>query len=504
MAFLPSSGAITAPLDAFGLVTTGTPTQVIDVSFPYGFNPQLHVEQVKNSGAVAYSPPFATIHANANGDFATVRSVKRVRHNPGLAVQFSFTAVFTNGVAGTTQYVGMGDPNDGLFFGYTGATFGVLRRHGGLSHVQQFDLSGTLSDTGGVDVTLDSDTVNIPVDNGSSAYAVARTVANATQTFMDTGDGWTVSALGASLTFVSTVSGPKAGTFSLAATGITVDANTTVVTGVAATDTVVNQADWNVDPADGTGALPALDWSKGNVFRIAYQWLGFGMIYFSVENPSTGKLTNVHRIQYSGSATTTSIAAPNQPYAAMVTRTAAAAPVSVSVPSGGAFVTGQFDRTFGPRYGVSASYDGTINTAQIHLLSVFNPLAVTTAATLNRSELRVLAITLFAGVANSTKEHATFTVYRNAQQALTPSDLTWTSAGTYSLAQYNVTNNTRVADSGLQIADFVVAFQSDTYIDGTALDIIVPPGDQVSIYVQASGNVTGASAAVGLSWVERL
>jgi len=505
MAFLPSSGSLTIdnPLDAFGLVLTGTPIQVIDMSFPYGFNPQIHVEQVKNGGAVSYSPPFCTIHANANGDFAMMRSVKRVRHNPGLAVKFAFTSVFTAGEAGTTQYVGMGDQNDGLFFGYNGTTFGVLRRDAGLSHVQRITISGTMGDTNGVDVTLDSNTVNIQTTNGDAADAVARTIANATQTFMDLGEGWTVSALNTTLTFVSTTDGAKNGNYFINGTGLTVDSNVTSVFGVTANETFTSQALWNVDPADGSTTLPALDWTKGNVFNISYQWLGFGMIFFKVENPSTGKLTDVHRLQYAGSATTTSIAAPNQPYAAIVTRTSAASPVSIQIPSAGAFVSGEFNRNFGPRYGVSSNYDGTIGTSHIHLLSIFNDLAYNSVATLNRSELRLLSITLFAGVSTSTKEHATFTILRNAQQTLTPSSILWQPVNAYSLAQYNNTNNGLVSGTGLEIAEFVLAFQSDTYIDGTSLDIIVPPGDTVSIYVRASGSVSSSTAAVGVSWVER-
>lgn len=502
MSFLPvRSVSIDSPLDAFGLIMTGTPTQVIDVSFPYGFNPQIHKQVTKNSGAVTYSPPFCTIHANTNGDYAMIRSVKRVRHNPGLAVQFSFTSMFTAGVAGTTQYVGLGDQNDGFFFGYNGDTFGVLRRNAGASHVQRITLSGSMGDVNGVDVTLDSDTVNISTTNGDAADAVARTIANATQTFLNLGDGWSVSALGQTLTFVSTVDGPKSGNYFINGTGLTVNSNVTIVTGVNATETIINQTDWNVDKADGSSTIPNLNWTNGNVFQIAYQWLGFGMIFFRVENPSTGKLTDIHRIEYAGTSTVTSTAAPNQPFTAFVTSTGS--PVSISIPSAGGFVSGIYNKNFGPRYGVSANYDATIGTEDIHLLSVYNDLAYNSIATLNRSELRFLTLTLFAGVANSTKEYATFTIFRNAQQELTPGTLTWETVNEYSLSLYCTTNNGLVSGTGLQITQFVLAFQSDTYIDGTALDIIVPPGDTISIYVRASGSVNGGNAAVGVSWVER-
>ena len=44
------------------------------------------------------------------------------------------------------------------------------------------------------------------------------------------------------------------------------------------------------DTAQGQDILPAINFTREMFFRIRYQWLGFGIIEFSLENPNTGKI----------------------------------------------------------------------------------------------------------------------------------------------------------------------------------------------------------------------
>ena len=60
------------------------------------------------------------------------------------------------------------------------------------------------------------------------------------------------------------------------------------------------QSSWVYDKADGSGGLAAVDWTKGNVFAVQYQYLGFGNIRFSMEDRSTGAFVPVHDIKYPG------------------------------------------------------------------------------------------------------------------------------------------------------------------------------------------------------------
>lgn len=72
-------------------------------------------------------------------------------------------------------------------------------------------------------------------------------------------------------------------------------------------DTWVPQASWNMN------TCPWLDKTKGNVYYINYQWLGYGAIRFGMEDPATGKLIIVHTINYANTSADVSILNSNLP-----------------------------------------------------------------------------------------------------------------------------------------------------------------------------------------------
>jgi len=72
-------------------------------------------------------------------------------------------------------------------------------------------------------------------------------------------------------------------------------------------DTFYSQSAWS----DNT--CPWLDISKGNLYQINYQWLGFGEIKFDIEDPATGRFVPVHRIKYANTSVSCSLLNPNLP-----------------------------------------------------------------------------------------------------------------------------------------------------------------------------------------------
>lgn len=74
----------------------------------------------------------------------------------------------------------------------------------------------------------------------------------------------------------------------------------------------VGQSSWNVDKMDGSGPSGmVLNQSKGNVYQIQMQYLGFGDILFSVESVNTGIFVAVHRLSYANAYEETSISNPH-------------------------------------------------------------------------------------------------------------------------------------------------------------------------------------------------
>lgn len=106
-------------------------------------------------------------------------------------------------------------------------------------------------------------------------------------------------------------------------------------------DDFTAQQDFSIDKLDGTGASGmTLDPSKGNVFQCEYQWLGFGSISFSIENPLTGILFKFHRIDYANQNTVPSVLNPSLPFQAECINTTNTTDVVLKLGSVGVYTEG--------------------------------------------------------------------------------------------------------------------------------------------------------------------
>lgn len=73
-----------------------------------------------------------------------------------------------------------------------------------------------------------------------------------------------------------------------------------------------DQSSWNIDPMDGTGPSGiTVDWTKGQIFIIDYQWLGLGRVrfYLSID----GVAYQVHEFNNANVVTDVYMRSPNQP-----------------------------------------------------------------------------------------------------------------------------------------------------------------------------------------------
>lgn len=76
-------------------------------------------------------------------------------------------------------------------------------------------------------------------------------------------------------------------------------------------DTFIPQSAFNQDKLDGTGAsLMNIDVTKGNLFKIEFQYLGFGDIFFYIKNQTDNTLILFHKISYANQNITPSVLIP--------------------------------------------------------------------------------------------------------------------------------------------------------------------------------------------------
>ena len=97
-----------------------------------------------------------------------------------------------------------------------------------------------------------------------------------------------------------------------------------------ASDTFVAQTAFNMDKLDGSstsnytrnGTPEAINFTKDNLFRVRYGWLGAAPIYYEVLNPD-GEWVTFHIIKHPNSASVPTIQEPNQPLRLHIKKTTA-------------------------------------------------------------------------------------------------------------------------------------------------------------------------------------
>lgn len=381
---------------AFGEILGAELQGIVQMEFPYHINSQKLSLSTASSGTVTSSPPFAVVSTIGTGS-ASFQTLNRGHYQPGQGMNCLFTAVFTSGVNSTTQYAGLGDSYNGFFFGYNGATFGILQ----------------LSTVYGV--TVSSQTVN---------------------------NIW------------------------------------------------IPQASWDQDPFNGTGASGVvLDPTKGNVYKIQMQWLGFGIINFFIENPNNGQFSLVHTINYSNVNTLTSLSNPSLPASVFVTNRTVSNPISVKTPCMAIFVEGNI-------FNGSIIYSHNTQTGNINnSVPVFSIQNVSTFnGILNRKYVLIKNLSVYSS-SNQVTSYANFQLILNGLSAVT-----YTSVNSNSVVQYNDGSGTI---SGGRIL-FTIYCSNNMFqnIDLESYNIILNPSDVLTVFANITHVTGNQRAQAAIDWVE--
>jgi hypothetical protein len=325
------------PVTAFGEMLMAELTPQIQYDFSSG-RPYDTVEIYQNTTATSsYTFTNGMLQANVSGanSVVEVNSKDYTKYKQGQGIDARFTGIFTTGyVAGANQFLGLYTPEDALSFGYfdaavSGTTeFCIMYKSFGTQAIWHLDVSGTVSINGSITVTFGGTNVLIPVLAGDNAKQVAYKISTLITsqayanlntygwitTYWDNGlGGYTVECIYQKATNINiSVASPQIG-ITLVATQKRIGQDATIQ--------YIPQSTWNYDTCIDQGSLEKnyiynpsgfrLNTARGNVYRIQFQYLGFGAISFYVENPETGYLILVHQIKYANSGTRPSIRIPN-------------------------------------------------------------------------------------------------------------------------------------------------------------------------------------------------
>lgn len=383
---------VALPLSAFGELEVVNPTPVVQTDFIYNVNTDMVSTTTTGSGTITQADSMAVLQTTAaTTSSAKIETKRFLKYRPGQGCHVRGTALFTTGVAGSEQLFGCGDDQNGLFFGFDGASFGIMSRY-------------------------------------------------------DSVDTW------------------------------------------------VAQENWNGDVMDGTGGASNptaqnLDPTKGNVYQISFQWLGFGLINFGIEDSSTGKFVTVHQIQYANKNTVPSLLNPSFPILWSTENTTNNTNITVKGASCCAEVEGKIE-LLGPTNAIGNSKTG-ITTTKTNILTIRNK--STYQSVTNRTPINILK---YSAAVDGNKP-AEFELVKNATLGGSPS-YTDISTNT-SVIEYDTAGTTV---TGGQVIDFATLASSGSLSESGAntSDIILLPGETLTLAVRASATTTDTT--VGIRWVE--
>lgn len=329
-----TGGAITSPLSAFGEVAVVHPTPTTSTDFIYGLNTNQVFTRLYAGGAVTTSNGEVVVSSGTtSGAYARCALLPNITYHPGQGTTVRATARFSAAQASTRQLIGMSSLTGGYQFGYVGTAFGILHIQSAVVEVQTLTVTVAPAAPGNVTITLDAGTpVNVAVTASGSTNVAAYEISRGD--FSQASGGWTAVSSGNVVYFTRRIAGPAgASTFNAGATGAT--ATFAILTnGVLPTETFIPQAEWNIDKAAW------LDPSKGNVFQIRFQYLGYGNAFFAIESPATGRFEPVHMIQNANARTSTVLRNPNGFLLWEVQNNGSATGVTIRGASGAAFLDG--------------------------------------------------------------------------------------------------------------------------------------------------------------------
>jgi len=445
-------------------------------------------------GAVAATNNMFTCTTGTSvGGYGVIRSKRLAGYRDGLGLRARFTAKFSTPAALSLQWAGLLTSENGLNFGYNGATFGITRRIAGATQIVRLTLTNGTTGAGNITVTLNGVAFTVAAAGALSTTATAELIAES-----GVFTGWTSSTSptsdGATVTFIQSTPAAAAGAYTVSGTG-TVGTFATLQVGVANDDTTgfVAQTDWNVDVMDGSNSASnpsgiLLDQTKLNVYEIIYAFLGAGVINWRIMTQD-GHFVSVHRTAYPNTAIIPSQTNPTFRIAWTAASLGSTTALTVQGASGAIFIEGAVVASRDP-YGAKATLTtGTTEyvalalrvrgefTSKINLREVFPNLLTAGVETSNRVvNISVYVNPIMTGTVNwSYVDQARSVVEKATPTAITPS-------------------------GGRFVAGTVAATGAASSINLKELDLQLEPGD---VLVIAAATVSGAtSTAFTINWQE--
>lgn len=486
------------PLSSFGELLTVNTIPQVQISGLYGLlGSDVETFTGTNGSVSATSGLMQCMTGTSIGGYGVIRSKRFVQYRPGQGIKYRFSSMYTTGVANSMQMSGAFSAIDGLWFGYYGTSFGIMRRVPGACTIQRLTVSaGTGGSPETVTINLNSVAFTVSVIANQSTTTTAELLSERVGGYT----GWTSTvsptANGATVTFIQATPGAANGTYTMSSTGSAAGTFALIQQGVANDDVTgfVAKTSWNYDTMDGSllSTNPSgitLDPTKLNVYQISFAYLGAASITFSVMD-DTGHFIVVHRIRYPNSYTTPNARNPTMRVGWFAYSLGSTTNLTVSGASASGFTEGQ-TMTMRDPFSVTSEVTSTTTEYAALLIRSRGEFANT-----NNQRL-VLPISLSIALETSNRV-VRVKCYLNPTVSGT-TNYTYIDQ-TLSGVEYCAAPTTTTVSGGRQVSAGVVASGSALNLRIGELDLRMEAGDLLVITVQAASSTSLTNLA--LNWQE--
>lgn len=363
--------------------------------------------------------------------------------------------------------------------------FGILYVKNGVREVRTLTITTASTTNENITVTLNSVAYTVAVTNSGN---INRTVYEISQ---GTYNGWNTYPSGSTVIFIRASAGSANNTYSITAT-TAVGSFVRTKAGVASTDTFIPQSSWNGDKMDGTGRSGVtLDPTKGNVYQIGAQYLGFGIIIFKIEasfqdNNNSSWIT-VHTIKNPNTLTTPIFSNPSFPFTMASYSAGSTTNLSVRCASYAGFIEGN-KMLHGGRFSYTRSLTTVAATPTLYVLfTVLNKRYY--GGKSNQSVVNILSVQFALRNSNS---GGTLYLIRNATLAGNPN---FGDYDTQSCTSYDTSATTCTYSTNSQIIWTGILAETGSInhlFSEEDTEVTLQPGE----YLTVCGNTTAGTAPI--------
>lgn len=260
------------------------------------------------------------------------------------------------------------------------------------------------------------------------------------------------------------------------------------------------QTAWNGDKVDGTTGT-AFNWNPtyGIPVQIKYPYLGYGDIFFYVQNPSTGAWVLVHTIRYANTVSTTQLSNPTMKFTGFTLNSGNTTNKTMYCASVGIFISGVRSFVGNPKWTMDSNKSSI--TTETNIITLKN--ATTYNGVTNTGMIRLNSLSVASSAATGI---AVFRLKIGATLGGVPSYTTIN--GTTADAGVTITSGNSVTSydtAGTTVAGGTYVFSvskdnpGSTIVDLTPYEIFIAPGDTLTISAFSSANST---VSASINWSE--